>query len=124
MKPRLGRCVIALVVGFRSRRYRAARAAARRWAAEAAEQRETIARFRERFVELTTENEELKDSVAAVDAANERLRGELDILTARDRLWIAWEGRERARIDAETARFAAGKTRALDFPQLEPEDRP
>lgn len=78
---------------------------------------------RERTTYLERTVEDLRDRADASDREIETLRGELAILTARDELWLAWEARERARIEAETARLAASKTRALDFPQLEPEER-
>lgn len=49
-------------------------------------------------------------------ADTERLRGEIEILVARDELWMKWETRERARLDSETARYAAAKARALEVP--------
>lgn len=120
---RLGAVFAALVARRRLARCRSALAAARRLRREAADLTYRVDEYRQRTVDLENTVEDLRARADAADRENETLRGELAILRARDELWLAWEARERVRLEAETARLAAAKTRALDFPQLEPEDR-
>lgn len=120
---RLGAVCAALVARRRLRRCRSALAAARRLRREAADLTYRVDEYRERIRDLEETVEETRDRADAADRENETLRGELDVLRARDEHWIAWEARERSRLEAETARLAAAKTRALDFPPFEPEER-
>lgn len=55
------------------------------------------------------------------EAEVQQLRAEIEIFKARDELWAQWETRERARLEAETARFAASKVRSLELPHYDQE---
>ena len=120
---RLGAVFAALVARRRLTRCRSALAAARRLRREAAELTYRVDEYRQRASDLETTVEDLRARGDAADRENETLRGELDVLQARDARWVAWHAREIARLEAETALLAATKTRALDFPHLEPEER-
>lgn len=50
-----------------------------------------------------------------------KLQAEIEIFKARDELWAKWEIRERARLDAETARMAAARVRSLESPHFDAE---
>jgi len=91
--------------------------------------RETLAIEHERQVsaletsinDLETMRDLFKERADAGSHEIAMLQGEVEIFKARDELWAKWEIRERARLEAETARMAASKQRALDVPQYDAE---
>jgi len=71
---------------------------------------------------LESEIQAEKERTADAERQVLRLQAENDIFAARDRLWLAWETRERARLDAETARQTAAKVRSVETPHIDEGD--
>jgi len=97
----------------RRRRYRSAIAEARRW--QTAYERVVALNVRLEN-EIRRDRDERAESERSLTVEIDKLRAENDILNARDAMWVAWETRERERINAETARLAAAKTRSVEMP--------
>lgn len=110
--------------GYRRLRakYRNARAAARRQRAklEAAliEQRQREQELQTRLAESDNDRALLTSELQQMQARLDQANAEIEILEARDKMWLAWETRERARLEAETATQAAVKVRAVDYPNM------
>lgn len=102
------------------RRYRKARAETRRLKIQLrreTEQREVeVENVRLELREADNRAELQGERADNAEIALERAQNDIDILKARDELWALWESRERARLEAEAARHAAAKVRALEYP--------
>lgn len=86
-----------------------------------AELNQQMARLRSEAEDANTLSGAAEERAKAAEDLVAQLRAEVDIFKARDELWAQWEMRERARLEAETARFAAAKVRALELPHYETE---
>ena len=108
------------------RRYRESRAEVRRLQRSLASEKEDHRQQRNRLETQASDAQTLqqvqRERAEAAEAEIAMLQAEVEIFKARDELWAKWEIRERARLEAETARMAAAKARALDLPQFEPEN--
>lgn len=91
-------------------------------ALEAEEQRQRRDRLESQLADAETLQSVQRERANAAEGEVAMLQAECEIFKARDELWCKWEIRERARLEAETARMAAAKARALDLPQFEPEE--
>lgn len=69
--------------------------------------------------DLQYEHEAERRRADDLQIERDRLQAENDILVARDKLWLQWEARERARLEAEAARETAAKMRSIENPQTE-----
>jgi hypothetical protein len=85
------------------------------------EQEREVDRLQTEMGDLETMRDLFKERAEAASQEVSMLQAEVEIYKARDELWAKWEIRERARLEAETARMAAAKARALDLPQYEAE---
>jgi hypothetical protein len=107
------------------RKYRHARAEVRRLQNELRTTRRDLTGDLERSRNTARDERTLREAEGqradAAEAEVVRLQAEIEIFKARDELWAKWEMRERARLDAETARMAAAKARSLELPHYEPE---
>jgi len=82
---------------------------------------EDVARMHRQVEDAETVRDLQSERADDAEAMVQQLRAEIDIFKARDELWAQWEARERARLEAETARHAAAKVRALEAPHLDQE---
>lgn len=92
---------------------------------EAAQRRQEYASELERLHVQIEDAETVKalqqERADNAEAVVQQLRAEIEIFKARDELWAQWEMRERARLEAETARLAAAKVRSLEAPHFDQE---
>ena len=81
----------------------------------------TAATMQQEHDDLKTLHELQRERADTAEQHNTQLEAEIDIFKARDELWAQWETRERARLEAETARLAASKVRSLELPHYDQE---